>query len=142
MKQTTRNKLAVILVLLMTLGLQACSIEKDTKEYTTEIEGLFLTDPFEEDNYTDTEILGWLRHGVKDPILDSNGIRAIYEYQGDKFELKYQVVASGAAKNVGFLLFLDGLPQPYWVNGEGELDYMHLFRLEEDDQEFSFSFVL
>ena len=62
-------------------------------------------------------------------------------YQGGQFELDYHVKASGSAKNVGFLMFLDGIPQPYQIDGEDDIKYMHMFELEEDDQQYPFTFV-
>lgn len=141
MKKYIKISLSVFLILFMLLGsLTGC--QTDTPEVSLPTtDNPFVDDPFEQNDNSTPNFLGWLRHGAVDPILDENGFRAAYEYNGGKFELDYHVTATGSAKNVGFLLFLDGIPQPYQINGEGDVDYMHTLRLEKDDEDYPFSFV-
>lgn len=89
----------------------------------------------------ETTIIGQLSHGAVNPTLDETGLQAVCEYAGGQFELDYSVTATQSAKNVGFLLFLNGIPQPYQVNGAGDVNYMNMFQLQQDNQEFQFSFV-
>lgn len=141
MKKHFEKSLSIFLTLFMLLGaLSAC--QTDVPEASLPAtENPFIDDPFEQDNDSNMDFLGWLQHGAVNSVLDENGLRAAYEYNGGKFELEYHVTATGSAKNVGFLLFLDGIPQPYQINGEGDTSYMHTFSLEEDDKDFQFSFV-
>lgn len=90
---------------------------------------------------TDAEVVGTIAHGVRNPVLAKDGSGAIYNYDGGDIELEYSATASGAGKNVGFLLFLDGIPQPYRIGKEEETEYMHMFSFEEDNIENQFSFV-
>lgn len=141
MKRYIKMSLSVFLILFMLLGsLTGCQTDMPEAGLPT-TDNPFVDDPFEQNDNSIPNFLGWLRHGAADPILDENGFRAAYEYNGGKFELGYHVTATGSAKNVGFLLFLDGIPQPYQINGEGDMDYMHTFSLEEDDKDYRFSFT-
>ena len=141
MKRYFEKPLAFFLISLMLLGaLSAC--QADTPETSLPAtDNSFIDDPFEPSDDSSMDILGWLQHGAVNPVLDENGFRAAYEYDGGEFELDYHVTATGTAKNVGFLLFLDGIPQPYQINGEGDVGYMHTFSLEQDDEDYQFSFV-
>lgn len=141
MKRYVKMSLSVFLILFMLLGsLTGCQTDMPEADLPT-TDNPFVDDPFERNDNSTPNFLGWLRHGAADSILDENGLRAAYEYNGGKFELDYHVTATGSAKNVGFLLFLDGIPQPYQINGEGDMDYMHTFSLEEDDKDYRFSFA-
>lgn len=121
--------------------LSGCQSAKNEDTPSSEPEELFIEDPFETGDTANADILGQLGHGPAEIILNEDGTRAVYEYNGSQFELEYHVTTSGTAKNMGFLLFLDGIPQPYQVDGEGDVDYMHMFELEDDDQAYPFSFV-
>lgn len=84
-----------------------------------------------------------LSHGPgEEARTDDSGRRLPFSFTGGEFELDYGVEASGAAKNVGFLLFLDGVPQPYRVDTpDAAYEYMYTFHLEEDDVETPFRFL-
>jgi hypothetical protein len=141
MKQHCQHIIAASLAFLLITGsLSSCRSTGTTDIPPTDSGNLFVDDPFSEGDAS-TNILGNLSHGAANPVLNEDGSRVPYEYNGGLFELDYHMTASGTAKNVGFLLFLDGIPQPYQVDGEGDVDYMHMFELEEDDQEYPFSFV-
>lgn len=143
MKKGHKQLLRVIQLIVPLLACLLTSCQNTIVEQSQPLESeiLFIDDPFESGTNSNTEILGWLSHGPESPVLDSNGLRVPYEYNGGSFSLEYHVCATGSAKNVGFLLFLDGIPQPYRVNGQSNEDYMHTFELEEDDQTYPFSFV-
>lgn len=50
-------------------------------------------------------------------------------YNGGEMKIDYQVAASGKANNVGFLIFINGQPQPYKFNStETPYEYMHILR--------------
>lgn len=142
MKQRYQNLFAITLVILWVAGLlSGCQSTGEEKSSPSELEELFVDNPFETNNNASTNTLGTLGHGPANPILDADGARAPYNYTGGQFELDYHMTATGTAKNMGFLLFLGGIPQPYQVDGEGNMGYMHMFELEEDNQEYLFSFV-
>ncbi|GAC40918.1 hypothetical protein [Paenibacillus popilliae] len=61
-------------------------------------------------------ILGDLGHGLVNPDRDENGDMRPLRYNGGELTIPYAVNASGKAKNVGFLVFIDGIPQPYKMN--------------------------
>lgn len=74
--------------------------------------------------------------------LDENGNRMPFQYGGGEFQLDYTVRASGKAKNIGFLVYVDGVPQPYKINEtDAPYEYMHIFDLPEDDIGVPFSFI-
>lgn len=140
MKYYSKLLLFLLVVSLIVGLLTGCQSEKESTA-PVESEELFVENPFESGSNSTTEIVGALGHGPENPVLRNDGTRAPYEYHGGQFELGYHVKASGTAKNVGFLMFLDGIPQPYQIDGKGDIKYMHMFELEEDDQQYPFTFV-
>ncbi|MBS4189763.1 beta-glucanase/beta-glucan synthetase [Bacillus sp. FJAT-49705] len=109
--------------------------DSDTTSYAND-------NPFEV-NGEDTVMMGAIGHGFVNPELDESGERRLpLQYDGGELEINYFVNASGKAKNVGFLVFVDGIPQPYKFNTtEASYEYMHIFDLEEDDKDTPFTFV-
>ena len=95
--------------------------------------------PFEEAE-EDAGFLAMLTHGAASPDFSESGERLPFSYDGGEFRLEYQFSLTGKMDTVGFLLFLDGQPQPYKVNDTtAEYEYCHSFPAEED-QSFSFLF--
>ena len=95
--------------------------------------------PFEEAE-EDAGFLAMLTHGAASPDSSESGERLPFSYDGGEFRLEYQFSLSGKMDTVGFLLFLDGQPQPYKVNDTtAEYEYCHSFPAGED-QSFSFLF--
>lgn len=137
------SKLFTILIVAFLIAgmLTGCQRAKEDTYTPVESGELFVDNPFETGGNSTTEIVGALGHGPENPVLRDDGTRAPYEYHGGQFELNYHVKASGTAKNVGFLLFLNGIPQPYQIDGKGNMQYMNMFELEKDDQQYPFSFV-
>lgn len=141
MKYCSKFSTILIVVFLIVGMLTGCQSTKEDIHAPVDSGELFVDNPFETDGNSTTEIMGALGHGPENPVFRNDGTRAPYEYHGGQFELNYHVKASGAAKNVGFLLFLNGIPQPYQIDGKGDMQYMSMFELEEDDQQYPFSFV-
>lgn len=84
--------------------------------------------------------LAALSHQAANPDFSESGDRLPFEYGGGEFQLEYQYSVTGKLDTVGFLLFLDGRPQPYKVNDTAaDYEYCHLFAVGED-QTFSFLF--
>ena len=95
--------------------------------------------PFEEAE-EDTGFLAMLTHGAASADFSESGERLPFPYDGGEFRLEYQFSLTGKMDTVGFLLFLDGQPQPYKVNDTtAEYEYCHSFSAGED-QSFSFLF--
>ena len=88
----------------------------------------------------DAGFLGMLTHAAASPDFSESGERLPFPYDGGEFRLEYQFSLTGKMDTVGFLLFLDGQPQPYKVNDTtAEYEYCHSFSAGED-QSFSFLF--
>lgn len=96
-----------------------------------------VTNPFEDN--AQVEILGELGHSLNNVICDEYDNPIPVEYNGGTLQLDYQVTASGTAKNVGFLLFLDGIPQPWQMNNSGDSSCMQYLTLENDDESYPFT---
>ena len=92
--------------------------------------------PFEDE----AGFLAALTHGSASPDFSESGEHLPFSYDGGEFQLAYQYSVTGKLDAVGFLLFLDGKPQPYKVNDTtAEYEYCHSFPAGED-QSFSFLF--
>ncbi len=130
----------VLLLLALILLATGCSNENPNKG-----EGDTITNgndnPFEV-NDDDTVVMGYVSHGFDNPEVDENGEMLPIHYKGEELKIDYSVSASGKAKNIGFLLFVDGIPQPYKFNNtEAPYEYMHIFDLEKDDKDTPFTFL-
>lgn len=135
------------LLALMCLGaiiLTACKGEPSESLQDKENGGdLFPTEsyanPFTENE--DSNIIGSLHHGFASNEIDENNqIIPIY-YNGLELCIEYKVTASGTAKNVGFIIFVDGEPQLYKTSLDGEYSYMSAINLKEDNVSENFSFI-
>ena len=88
----------------------------------------------------DAGFLAMLTHEAASADFSESGERLPFPYDGGEFRLEYQFSLSGKMDTVGFLLFLDGQPQPYKVNDTtAGYEYCHSFPAKED-QSFSFLF--
>ena len=88
----------------------------------------------------DAGFLAMLTHEVASADFSESGERLPFSYDGGEFRLDYRFSLTGRMDTVGFLLFLDGQPQPYKVNEPtAEYEYCHSFPAKED-QSFSFLF--
>lgn len=88
----------------------------------------------------DAGFLAMLTHEAASADFSESGERLPFPYDGGEFRLDYRFSLSGKMDTVGFLLFLDGQPQPYKVNDTtAEYEYCHSFSAGED-QSFSFLF--
>lgn len=85
--------------------------------------------------------MGALSHGFFNPKINDNGEMIPLIYNGEELKIDYTVNASGKAKNIGFLIFIDGLPQPYKINEEESYEYLHVLDLVEDNKDIPLSFM-
>lgn len=95
--------------------------------------------PFED---TGSNIIGEIGHGPRDVSWSDDGEVLPFAYEGGEFSLDYYFSASGRADSIGFLLYLDGKPQPYEANGMEGLSYCHAFPMEESvEKDITFRFT-
>ena len=79
-----------------------------------------------------------LSHGM--PVTDPEKKPEIV-YTGGECTVNYAVSASGIGRDFGFLLYLDGVPQPYKLEPDGEYAYLHSVSLPEDTEDLPFTFL-
>ena len=130
--------LTIMTTVLFLFCFSACTnnMEKDLPLQNEQQE---VTNPFES-NTQDTMILGTLGHK---PASTNTNINedGNFVYGGGEFTLQYEVVAEGSAKNVGFLIYVDGLPQPYKTSESDEYEYLKNFTIKEDNVSQTIEFV-
>lgn len=134
--------LTLIIIIVMLLGCSNKSLEK-SEESSTNKETY---DPFEteknSDEETSTEALGSITHGT---LALKNGEATGNEiiYKGGELQLDYFITADGIAKKSGFLIYVDGIPQPYKIELDGkDMDYQYMHELElEEGEETDFKFI-
>lgn len=87
-------------------------------------------------------ILGSISHGPFEQDFDEIKNRNPFIFDGDEVALKYFINASGMAKNVGFLVFVNGVSQPYKIDDtNAPYEYVHIFNLKEDNADLPFMFI-
>ncbi len=97
--------------------------------------------PFELDE-EETVILGSIFHGYRNLEFDDNEEVLPLSYDGDELVLDYYVQAEGKATNVGFLVYVDGIAQPYKLNtANSDYQYMHILDLEEENKDTPLQFI-
>lgn len=96
----------------------------------------------EEKNYH-TEVMGRLEHGLASFSVDKNTGNAFISYEGGELQIEYRAKAAGMSeRGVRFMLFIDGVAQPYWTSDEADAKYVHTFYFsDETDNVFSFYLV-
>lgn len=86
-----------------------------------------------------TEVIGYIEHGPSEPNLSENGELLPYEYYGGEYELKYYLNTSGMAKNVGFMVFINGNPVSLRVNTKNDFNFCPYIELKEGKENYTFS---
>lgn len=125
--------IAVLIILSLFSGCSSYTVPSENTLSETEIDNPFTNN--EEQSNT-------LSHGAASPPRAEDGSTLPFEYSGGEFVLDYFVIAEGTAKNVGFLVFLDGEPIAFKIDGESEeYTYLHHFDLETDGEEYNFQFI-
>jgi len=137
------KKKLFILILSLILILCGCAQHTDNFDNTPDdLDPLLENNPFETENELHSGLPGSLGHGPANPNRDETGARLPFVYEEGEMQIAYEVHATGKAKNVGFLIFIDGISQPYRLDSaDTSYKYMHIFDLEEDDASYPFSFV-
>lgn len=130
-------KVAVVLlaIAIFTTGCSNQEIEVEKEINNAE------KNPFKLDT-EETVVMGAINHTFLKPEIDIKGQMAPLIYNGGELKIDYLVSASGMAKNIGFLIFINGVAQPYKLNSsESSYDFLHVMSLEEDDKENQISFI-
>ena len=92
--------------------------------------------PFSSELQNGEEVMFSYGFGLVSPEADTNMV-----YDGQPIQAECFVDNTGAAMNVGILIFVDGIPQPYKVGDEAE-SYMHIHEAPAMQKNtFSFSFT-
>lgn len=86
------------------------------------------------------ETIGTVSHGVN---WSEQEKEYSIVYNGGKLDIPYEMNGSGICTSVGFLIYIDGIPQPYILKDvDEEYKYMHIIEGEENtDTEFVISFI-
>ena len=139
MKKALAMLLCVGWLLAMLAG---CASEPAANPSTDEtVENPFTNPPTTTEDSAPTEseefpLVGWFNHGFvdKSPLV----------YTGGEVQIPYVISGEGApvAAGVGYLLFLDGRPQPYRLQEGQEYAYLHTIPLvRNQDMTVTFSFI-
>lgn len=75
--------------------------------------------------------LATVSHGASNPNRAEDQSKLPFEYNGGEFSFDYEYSVTGKLDTVGFLLFLDGKPQPYRTEENGGYEYCHTFPAKE-----------
>lgn len=83
-----------------------------------------------------------MTHGAKKPNRNKDGEIKPFIYQGGEVSLEYTFNAEGKDKTIGFLLFVNGKPQPYRVDENTKEEYCHIFPITDNkDEDFVIHFT-
>jgi hypothetical protein len=100
----------------------------------------------EQDPFTkaeeDSQMVYSMSHGAKKPSRNKKGDIKPFIYQGGEFSMEYTFNAEGKGKTIGFLLFVNGKPQRYRIDDNGEEEYCHIFSIADNkDEDFVIHFT-
>lgn len=121
--------------------LVGCSTSNSTNSYQDDAH--IKKNPFDlnSETSTDKEILGGYGFGPSNVSLDGSALTYIYE--GEEIALDFYIECREMPTKAGFLLFVDGMPQPYKIKSFlDDYDYLYEFNLQAGDRkEFQFLFT-
>ncbi|MBS3679827.1 beta-glucanase/beta-glucan synthetase [Ornithinibacillus massiliensis] len=127
-----------IVLLLIVTGCSKDDVEEEKEQVAINENN---ENPFEIDE-EDTVIMGSIWHSYANVEVDDNDEVIPLTYDGDELVIDYSVQAEGKATNIGFLVYVDGIAQPYKLNTtESAYQYMHIFDLEEEGVDTPFQFI-
>lgn len=96
-----------------------------------------------EENGYHTQVIGSISHHMKDALFDNEKEIAYIEYSGGELEFVYTVkVEEMNHTPVGFMIYVDGMPQAFRTEQNDEYKYMQVLELEdgvENDIQFAFT---
>lgn len=86
-------------------------------------------------------VIGFIQHNAIRPQTDENEESFFYSYDGEEMSIDYSFQADGKGKSIGFLMFVNGEAQSYRVDSSQDLEYCHMFQIDEETKtEFTFHF--
>lgn len=130
-----------IMILATALFFTSCKDVYEIEEGEDSIGTEAIDNPFES---SADGALGYMTHGAVNPKRDAQEGILPFSYDGGEFRLDYSFQAEGKAETVGFLVFLNGKPQPYKVDDAKDYEYCHSFPIKEEqteEEEFVFRFI-
>ena len=157
--------LCVFLALALLLGATGCAPEAASNTDPTETDTGKVEDPFaqpSEDPDAETSAVGdanqpfeqffgfgWST--VEEDVERGFDVNYVYDekttmqyrvYDGGEMRLPFYLLTQGyEADGFGVLLFVDGLPQPYRMEGDTEYSYMHAFYPEDGEYYLDLYFI-
>ena len=150
-----KKRLCIFLALALLLGAAGCAPEAASNTDPAETDTGKIGDPFtqtSEDpdaeesangnaNQPFEQFFGFGWSTVEEDVERGFDVNYVYDekttiqyrvYDGGEMCLPIYLLTEGyEGESFGVLLFLDGLPQPYWMEGETEYAYMHTFYVED-----------
>lgn len=131
----------LLLVLVLTLTATGCTKSRSASNNAPSENVASAKNPFETPDEMEADILSGIGHSPTNLNWDEHGKKLPFVYEGGEMSIPYEVSATGNAKNVGFLVFVDGTAQPYKTDTASVYQTMHILDLEEDNKEHPFSIV-
>lgn len=126
-----------------TLLLFGCGKDVSTDEFvihnSEDVAGME-TDVEDDESSATTEYIGTLSHGVSWAADEKD---YSFTYKGGMLEIPYTTAGSGICTSVGFLVYVNGVPQPYMIKDtEEQYKYMHMIEGGENQEVgFTISFI-
>lgn len=136
------KKTAIFLLSLLLIAAAGCSSQKDKPSGSPDTSPAGSEkNPFQSEDEGSAGVLGSIGHSPVNPNRDDNGKILPFVYKGGEMNIAYAVNASGKAKNVGFLVFVDGISQPYKTDSDATYTTMHVVNLVKDHEDYPFSIL-
>lgn len=135
------KKALLLAIILCFVSLTACNNAIDNVSDSSLPED----NPFnmrEADNSDDDAIaLGGYSFGPADAEMDGKPL--VYSYDGGEMVVEYTISSGDKPTKAGFLIFVDGIPQPYKINdANADYEYLHEFSLTPNEHtDFNFIFT-
>lgn len=129
-------------LLVLTIAVSGCTSRRsDPSSSPNDSSAVPDKNPFQGEDEMSVGVLGGIGHSPTNMNRDENGQKLPFVYDGGEMIIPYQVSAAGKAKNVGFLVFVDGMAQPYKTDTASDYQTMNVMHLEDDDKEYPFSII-
>ncbi|WP_312279488.1 hypothetical protein [Oscillibacter sp.] len=137
-----KKNFVLLLAFLLAMTVAGCAPQKSEPSSTpNNSSNTSDKNPFQTGDEMAGGVLGSIGHSPTTMNRDENGNKLPFVYEGGEISIPYKVSAAGKAKNVGFLVFVDGIAQPYKTETAPGYQTMHSMNLAEDDKEYPFSII-
>lgn len=129
------SRILLVGLLCVVLLITGCGKEISTDEFK-----ISDSENTEDSRNEQQETIGVVLHGAN---WSEEEEEYSFIYNGGQLEIPYMMNGSGICTSIGFLIYMDGIPQPYMIKGvDEEYKYMHVIEGEENtDKEFVISFI-